>query len=152
MTMMDAPDVAFTEAAVGGGITTILTLATLALVGHRETRVNDDHGWQDMTILCDIIVTEMEVAIEDSNLIYALGKDRGLYFLRPDLFLDDTKPQPVPAYAFNAAGHMVLDQQNKMAYCTSQDKISEEGMYDEIVRVADRYITTYLCLRLYWFR
>ena len=35
-TVMDAVDVAFTEAAVGAGISTVLMLGTLALVGHTE--------------------------------------------------------------------------------------------------------------------
>lgn len=35
-TVMDAVDVAFTEAAVGAGISTVLVLGTLALVGHQE--------------------------------------------------------------------------------------------------------------------
>lgn len=35
-TVMDAVDVAFTEAAVGAGISTVLLLGTLALVGHQE--------------------------------------------------------------------------------------------------------------------
>jgi len=35
--VMDAVDVAFTEAAVGAGISTVLLLGTLALVGHKET-------------------------------------------------------------------------------------------------------------------
>ena len=34
--VMDAVDVAFTEAAVGAGISTVLLLATLSLVGHEE--------------------------------------------------------------------------------------------------------------------
>jgi multicomponent Na+:H+ antiporter subunit B len=34
--VMDAVDVAFTEAAVGAGISTVLMLGTLALVGHTE--------------------------------------------------------------------------------------------------------------------
>ncbi len=37
-TVMDAVDVAFTEAAVGAGISTVLFLAALALVGHRERK------------------------------------------------------------------------------------------------------------------
>ena len=37
-TTMDAVDVAFTEAAVGAGISTVLFLATLALVGTEESR------------------------------------------------------------------------------------------------------------------
>ncbi len=36
--VMDAVDVAFTEAAVGAGISTVLMLGTLALVGHKERR------------------------------------------------------------------------------------------------------------------
>lgn len=35
---MDAVDVAFTEAAVGAGISTVLLLGTLALVGHQERK------------------------------------------------------------------------------------------------------------------
>ena len=35
-TMLDAVDVAFTEAAVGAGVSTVLLLGTLALVGHEE--------------------------------------------------------------------------------------------------------------------
>jgi multicomponent Na+:H+ antiporter subunit B len=36
--VMDAVDVAFTEAAVGAGISTVLMLGTLALVGHQERK------------------------------------------------------------------------------------------------------------------
>ena len=36
LVVMDAVDVAFTEAAVGAGISTVLMLGTLALVGHEE--------------------------------------------------------------------------------------------------------------------
>ncbi len=38
MLLLDAPDVAFTEAAVGAGISTILALATLALTTRRAKR------------------------------------------------------------------------------------------------------------------
>ncbi len=36
MTLLDAPDVAYTEAAVGAGISTVLLLATLSIVGREE--------------------------------------------------------------------------------------------------------------------
>lgn len=36
MLILDAPDVAFTEAAVGAGISTVLMLGTLALTGRKE--------------------------------------------------------------------------------------------------------------------
>jgi multicomponent Na+:H+ antiporter subunit B len=38
LTVMDAVDVAFTEASVGAGISTVLMLGTLALVGHEEKK------------------------------------------------------------------------------------------------------------------
>ena len=38
MLLLDAPDVSFTEAAVGAGISTILMLATLAMTGQRAKR------------------------------------------------------------------------------------------------------------------
>ncbi|MDH5589735.1 MAG: DUF4040 domain-containing protein [Gemmatimonadota bacterium] len=37
-TALDAVDVAFTEAAVGAGISTVLMLGTLAIVGHKEKK------------------------------------------------------------------------------------------------------------------
>ena len=41
MLILDAPDVAFTEAAVGAGITTILMLATLSLTPRRQRKAVD---------------------------------------------------------------------------------------------------------------
>lgn len=38
MLILDAPDVSFTEAAVGAGISTVLMLSTLALTGKKERR------------------------------------------------------------------------------------------------------------------
>ena len=39
--LMDAPDVAFTEAVVGAGVSTVLMLSTLALTGGQERRVKE---------------------------------------------------------------------------------------------------------------
>ena len=43
MLLLDAPDVAFTEASVGAGISTVLMLATLALTTHEEKRSAHKH-------------------------------------------------------------------------------------------------------------
>lgn len=40
MLILDAPDVSFTEAAVGAGISTVLMLSTLALTGKKERKSN----------------------------------------------------------------------------------------------------------------
>jgi multicomponent Na+:H+ antiporter subunit B len=41
--VMDAADVAFTEAAVGAGVSTVLMLATLALTGGKDTELQPFH-------------------------------------------------------------------------------------------------------------
>jgi multicomponent Na+:H+ antiporter subunit B len=47
---LDAVDVAFTEAAVGAGISTVLMLATLGLVGREESRPRG-RGWLPLTVV-----------------------------------------------------------------------------------------------------
>ncbi len=44
MVILDAPDVAFTEAAVGAGISTVLMLSTLALTGKKERKYKKSPG------------------------------------------------------------------------------------------------------------
>lgn len=63
--VMDAPDVAFTEAAVGAGISTVLMLATLALVKRRQKPYYDEAPRAHRTWLPLVVV-----AITGSALIY----------------------------------------------------------------------------------
>lgn len=51
MTMMDAPDVAFTEAAVGAGISTVLMLGTLAFTDKRKAKPTKS-GIMPMIVVC----------------------------------------------------------------------------------------------------
>ena len=96
-------------------------------------RIGDNHAWEKMTILCNIEITAMQVAGGDPGLIYAVGRGTGLYFLRPDLLLDETKPQPLPTYAFNASGHMALDEAGGQAFCTRQSNAEQEpATYDSV--------------------
>ena len=63
--VMDAPDVAFTEAAVGAGISTVLMLATLALVKRRQSPYYAEAPRAHSTWLPLVVVT-----ITGSALIY----------------------------------------------------------------------------------
>lgn len=63
--VMDAPDVAFTEAAVGAGISTVLLLATLALV-KRPQRPHYDEAPRTHSPWLPLLV----VAITGSTLVY----------------------------------------------------------------------------------
>ena len=50
--VMDAADVAFTEAAVGAGISTVLMLATLALTkGHHEKKRSEHRPWLPLVVV-----------------------------------------------------------------------------------------------------
>ena len=95
-------------------------------------RVNDNHTWEEMTILCDIEITEMQVSQKDNGLIYAVGLGKGLFFLRPEVLMDQEKPRPEPVYAFNAVGHMAIDNQTVLAYCTGASKDLEPDRYDRV--------------------
>ncbi|MEZ5540876.1 MAG: DUF4040 domain-containing protein [Pseudomonadota bacterium] len=50
-TVMDAADVAFTEASVGAGIATVLMLATLALTGMREEKASPRQPWLPLVVV-----------------------------------------------------------------------------------------------------
>src|SRR6056300_1440316 len=49
--VMDAADVAFTEAAVGAGISTVLMLATLALTKDHEEKVPTHRPWLPLVVV-----------------------------------------------------------------------------------------------------
>ena len=51
MTFLDAPDVAFTEAAVGAGISTVLMLATLALTKKHEEKPPAHQPWLPLIVI-----------------------------------------------------------------------------------------------------
>ena len=95
---------------------------------------SERHEWEKMVVLCDIEITEMEISAKDPNLLLAIGRGKGLYFLRPEVLLDQTKPEVKPAYAFNAVGHMTIDQAAGLAYATSSLASSADGpdFYDQI--------------------
>lgn len=50
--VMDAPDVAFTEAAVGSGVSTVLMLVTLTLTQTRYEKAMKKIQWRPLLIVC----------------------------------------------------------------------------------------------------
>lgn len=94
---------------------------------------NDRHEWLGSTVLCDLLITEMEPDVKGRGLIYAIGLGKGLYYLHPEILFDATeKPRPQPIYAFNACGHLRVDATR--AFATSRGKGNGSlTRYDEIV-------------------
>ncbi len=98
------------------------------------SRIRDKHAWEQMIVLCNMDIMEMEVSEKDSGLIYAVAYGKGLYYLRPEILMDETKPQPIANYEFNALGHLEIDAEQGRAYCTSTASDTENPtQYDEIV-------------------
>ncbi|GAB1260352.1 DUF6519 domain-containing protein [Aurantivibrio plasticivorans] len=97
-------------------------------------RIEDDYRWEEMTILCDITLSEMVVSPTDEGLIYGIGIGKGLFYLRPQLLFADVKPQPAPTYSFNAVGHLKLDFNEGNAYCTASGSDTGSDYYDRIVQ------------------
>lgn len=88
-TVMDAVDVAFTEAAVGAGISTVLFLATLLLVGHREKK-------PQRTLRMRIVPLAV-VAVTGAALVYGTvdlppygGADNPVHHHVADHYLEET--------------------------------------------------------------
>lgn len=81
-------------------------------------RIDDKHRWENASILCNINITEMEAARHHDGLVYAVGKERGLYFLNAKVLQETNKPRPQPVYLFNASGHLQIDADQNLAYCT----------------------------------
>ncbi|MFC6671248.1 hypothetical protein [Marinobacterium aestuariivivens] len=76
----------------------------------------------------------MLMANRDKDLIYAIGKGKGLYRVEPDVIAADTKPQLTPFYAFQASGQVVVDLESRTAWCASSDETASDGLYRNIVQ------------------
>lgn len=97
-------------------------------------RIGQTHEWQQSSVLCDIVVTEMVMAAREKDQIYAVGKNKGLYRIEPDVIAADTKPQLTPFYRFTATGQLLVDNEHQTAWCGSTDEISSDGLYRNIVQ------------------
>jgi hypothetical protein len=97
-------------------------------------RIGETHEWQQSSVLCDILVTDMLMANRDKDLIYAIGKDKGLYRVEPDVIAANTRPQLMPFYRFHASGQIVVDLESQTAWCGATDEASSDGLYRNIVR------------------
>jgi len=71
----------------------------------------------EVSVLCDIQLVTLELApVEDSqapDLVYAIGRGKGLYAFYPHTFREGNNPRPDPLYAFKAVGPMALDRTSR---------------------------------------
>jgi DNA-binding beta-propeller fold protein YncE/phage FluMu protein Com len=91
------------------------------------------HKWRKVAVLCDIRLTTLVVPAKDTGRLYAIGRSAGLYFIEPERILEETKPRPDPKFAFNAVGHIVLDERKGFAYATANSGENSSDTYDQVV-------------------
>lgn len=93
----------------------------------------DEYQWRKVTVLCGLVITKLIASESDPELLYAIGKGTGLYFLRPQILLEETKPEPKPVYSFNAVGHLVIDENTQRAFATANDAEASNEVYNQVV-------------------
>lgn len=91
------------------------------------------YEWRKVAVLCDIRLTTLAAPAKDTGLLYAIGRGAGLYFIDPERILEETKLRPDPKYAFNAVGHLVLDERRGFAYATANSGADPSDTYDQVV-------------------
>lgn len=88
--VMDAVDVAFTEAAVGAGISTVLMLGTLALVGYKEREPK--HAWaiEDWIPLVVVLITGAALIYGTSDIPPFGDPDNPIHHHVADHYLEES--------------------------------------------------------------
>lgn len=86
--VMDAVDVAFTEAAVGAGISTVLFLGTLALVGYKES---EEKYHQPILPLFVVVVTGAVLVYGTSDLPPFGNPDNPIHHHVADHYLEESE-------------------------------------------------------------
>ena len=93
LTLMDAVDVAFTEAAVGAGISTVLILGALSLTTSEESRPTH-HGWSAKIV---VVLTGLMLAYGTLDMPSYGDPDAPIHqHVAPHYLIDSTKEIGIP--------------------------------------------------------
>jgi hypothetical protein len=89
------------------------------------------HTFRPFTVMRDVELTTLAFAGAEDRTILAIGRGRGLYEFSP------TSPpaSPQPRHAFNAVGHLVVNEENGLMFATARSEGAPD-VYDRIVRMS----------------
>ncbi len=83
------------------------------------------HAFEHMTVLCDVLVTELAVDPRDDDQVFAIGQGRGLFRLLASVLEDsETESTVDPLHAFLASGGARFDFEARRAYATVRGSAS----------------------------
>ncbi|MFP5261565.1 MAG: DUF6519 domain-containing protein [Blastocatellia bacterium] len=83
------------------------------------------------TVICDVLLLTLGTSTELSDKVFAIGKGKGLYVIDPA----NVNATPAPIYAFNAVGHLVIDEQRRMGFATANVGSAATDRYDRVLRL-----------------
>lgn len=86
------------------------------------------YQWNPISTHCDIELVTLATAPGISNNVYAIGKGIGLFVIDPN----NIEPGLVPAVIFDAAGHLVIDEQGARAYATNRENLNDPLKYNQV--------------------
>ena len=89
------------------------------------------HAFRKPTTICDILLVTLATTPTTSEKVYAIGKGKGLYEINPQ----NVNATPTPTYAFNAAGHLVVVDQDGLGFATANAPGGATDRYDRVLRL-----------------
>jgi DNA-binding beta-propeller fold protein YncE len=90
-----------------------------------------DHKWRPVSILCDVQLRTLATVSGFEEMVFAAGQGDGLFVIK----LSDVQPNIEPSVAFNAVGHLVVDEQAGRAYASAADVGASATAYDRVVEI-----------------
>jgi hypothetical protein len=87
------------------------------------------HTWRKPAMTCDVPLVSLGTWSKSKH-VFAIGKGKGLYEIDPL----NVAGKPTPIYQFSATGHLVIDDQDGMAFATSGNASTPDS-YDAVQRL-----------------
>jgi hypothetical protein len=89
------------------------------------------HTFRKPSMICDILVVTLATSPSTSENVFGIGKGKGLYEINPLAVID----KPIPKYAFNASGHLVVIDKLGLGFATANDAAGSADRYDRVRRL-----------------
>lgn len=90
------------------------------------------HEWKSSSVICDVLLVTLATRAKAKGVVYAAGKEKGIY----KIDVSFVQPNMAPLFPFAAAGHIVVVEkgQEAYAYATARTMQSPPNVYDHVQR------------------
>ncbi|MGH9866927.1 MAG: DUF6519 domain-containing protein [Candidatus Polarisedimenticolia bacterium] len=91
------------------------------------------HAFRSPTTICDVLLVTLATRKAAPGVVYAIGRGKGLYEIDPQNAVNTAANTPKDG--FNAAGHLVVNEELGQAFATANTAGSSSTQYDRVRRV-----------------